>query len=360
MDESPLDLVRRQIREAEDRQRARPAGQAESASPLSKDARLKSNLDPGSTPKSSMLNSEGGNKELCAALQRNLSTLLNLSNDALIIVDWNGAWELANHHLRNWLGYTEEEFQRINLTEIFEAEEIQRLQGSFPQWLTGEKPIRRAAFTLRSCNGDKVRVLLSTHSCMDKEGKPIAYLVVENMNEVRALLSAWAESTEFLGRPERRCRLMDLVRESVAAHTAELERWQIEPVLYDSEEGMLECSCTSTLLQALLHILQSCIEQLRKSISGGRLTIRVHGLSNRIETTFLCESLANPSGNTGPERAVPSFERLYAQNIHFRAAQRLLDAMGGTLVWENVSATQRLIRMNLSLAALSLNEAVHE
>jgi PAS domain S-box-containing protein len=190
MDKSPLELIRRQIREAEDRHKMQPAGKSQDSFSLSGDTSQKLKPDSGSMPANGALLSSNRANGFCAAQQGNPSALLNLSNDAFILMNANGEWEFANHHLRNWLGYAEDEFQRINLTEIFEAEDIKRLQDSFLQWLSGDKPIRQAPFNLRSRTRERIHVLLSTHSWLDNEGKPPAYLVLENMDRVRALLAA--------------------------------------------------------------------------------------------------------------------------------------------------------------------------
>jgi len=471
-------------------------------------------------------------------LQRSFRALAEASKDAFILVDAKGGWELANHHLPEWLGYTREEFKGIKPTDIFEPQDVQKLLDSFPRWLDGTEPIVQAPFTLRGKKGERIPVFISSHSWIDESEGPVAYLVLEDvrtrrnleaqvaanrrfldavtrggtipviflrkdgaimdvnnaackwlgvkpeqllttriqeyvgassradfdsllshalalqpstdiycwfrrsggvefgarlslvgvtdskgkvsrvlatmdhleaesapdeppddwnaygqmmpgllkelsgfisdnireaseqvrsrdalwvaeplltrfcqsMDRVRASLASWADSAELLRKPTCDRALGDLIREAISARRAELERWGIEATLREDESAS-NLICSPALYPAILHILQSCVDELRESSNQGKLAVRVQGVGERVEATFLYEIAGIQPPAAGPDASSGPPEQLRSKNVELRAAQKLLESMGGTLVLQKVTDTQRSIRMSLNLGA---------
>ena len=182
-----MEVIRRQIREAEERLKKSPAERGNAKPPLSE---MKAQeLAPIPPPPSAAPLDEKPDKlrEELAAVHRRFRTLLENSGDAFILVDSKGDWKLANQNLPDWLGYTLEEYEGINLAQVFEQEDVEKLLTTLPQWLGGESPMRQAPFTLKGKHGEKVPVLLSTHSWISEAGEQVAWLVFEDMRSLRNL-----------------------------------------------------------------------------------------------------------------------------------------------------------------------------
>jgi hypothetical protein len=176
-----------------------------------------------------------------------------------------------------------------------------------------------------------------------------------SMDRVRSMLDQWAASAEFLPSSLPDCNFADMLPKALHARRAEFLRWGIKAEYEDTTTIAKSCSCTPALYQVLLHVIQCCIEQLREGPGASRLSVRIQIAGDRLETSFLCESSAIPV-STNPVEASPiSHEFLRFKNVEFRAAQKMLDSMGGTLILENVSETQRAVRISLSISALSVD-----
>jgi hypothetical protein len=151
-----------------------------------------------------------------------------------------------------------------------------------------------------------------------------------------------------------------LVQKALSARRAEFLRWHIKAELADATAATEVCSCGPTLFQAILHVTQFCVEQLRESTGASRLFVGVQTSGERLETIFLCESSGTSESANLPKTGSFPYESLRSKNVELRAAQKLLDTMGGTLVLENISETQRAVRMYLSTSALAVERNLNE
>jgi PAS domain S-box-containing protein len=540
MAETPLEEIRRLIREAEEEQRrTATAGPETEPAPAASTSRMAD--DPAFARSRPRATPSAGQLDPSRGTSRNTDILLESARQSFIMVDADGGWELANCHLPQWLGYARDEFENINLTDIFEAQDVRRLLGSLPRWLGGEEPLVQVPFDLIGKKGERIPVLLSSYAWVNEAGAPAAYLILEDMRPLRSLeaqiaatkafvdavmrsgavptilmradgvildankaagkwlgteaeellntslqeyvsavsrtesdtllsralqllpsgdvycrfrrangaefggrlsmvgvsdakgninrvlgtiiraeaeahgdaaspdswaaygqmtpgflnelssyvgtsmrdaselvrphdnlpagepvlakllqsldrtrsmLRSWVESAEFLGDAGRMRRFGDLIRDALAARRPELERWDIETRIQEGETGAEAVLCPFALFPAVLHILQSCVEELRESPGNRRLTIQVMGTGERWETSFLYD-VSGPQPLVSVSQGEPSIRECRSTNLELRAAQKLLDRLGGTLVLENLSGTQRAIRMNLNVAALS-------
>ena len=173
--------------------------------------------------------------------------------------------------------------------------------------------------------------------------------LVQSMIRVGASLAAWADSAEFLDGGSNNSSVAEALEDVVAARRPELQRWGIRATVLIPDNKVKEITCTQSLYLVLLHILQSCVEEIQESRGAARLVIRVQQPGERIEITFDYEL----SGfDASAQNEVAGFTE-HLRHIELRAAQKLLDSMGGSLVLENITATHRAIRLNISLAALS-------
>jgi PAS domain S-box-containing protein len=439
MTESWIDIVRRRIREGEERLRKAPSGKLRAEAPISKQLGLPA-AEPLVPPadRASLTRSKTGIVE--ATLQQKFQALLPLLKESFILMDEEGGWELANPHLRAWLGYTHEEFKEVNLTDIFCPQDVTGLLATFPKWLSGEDPIVQMPCSLRDAQGKSVPVLLSSHAWIDETGKRVAYLVLEDartagrkkqiaaaqtnfeqvsasadhgdlkgknfeaarewsaygqmtqgrmkqlshfiaasvcdiadhirsrqsiwaaepaltkllqtIDRTRRTLAQWYESAQSLPRPAQRLRVGDLLGAALAARKPELNRWGVEAVVHSSEMAAGDSLCPPGLFTAVLHILQACIEELRESEGKRRLDIRVQGTGERMEVAFVYDlpEPGTPETQTAGEVASMDYR---STNMELRAAQKLLESMGGTLVLENLAPHQRAIRMRLNIGVLA-------
>lgn len=536
MNESPLEIIRRQIREAEERQKLAGREQG-SAAPAKDKPRSGPPADTAAAPTAAGgAQVQGKLGGLVRILQRSFQALLEASRDSFILVDADDGWELVNHHLPEWLGYTREESQGINLNEVFEPEDVEKLQAIFPDLLEGREPLKQAPFLLRGKKGDRVPVLISSYSWVNEARARVAYLVLEDerqrssletqisaskafidavmrvgtipifqlrrdgmildvndaaaqilgldaaellnkrlreyvvvnsrndfdrmleralalepptntfcrflgssgvefgartsfagvsdprgavyrvlltldhlqidagtgqpisdwaaygqmtpailnelshfingslrglsdkiresgsesvpyagltrlvqgMDRVRALLTAWAESADFLSVRAQEVRLGDLLRDALASRRPELERWRIRSELHISDPQLESCPCPQVLFSIILHILQSCVEEVREGGAPSKLNIRVQAAGERLETTFVYELAGHRPSTAVPEGSSGGSEQLRLKNMELRAAQRLLESIGGTIVLESISGTQHAVRMSLN------------
>ncbi len=174
MDESQLDAIRRQVREAE--------------------ARLKESSPTPKPPLSEMKDHELSHPSSPSFSQSErpdpfphhdqFRDLLENLREALIFVDASGRWELVNQRLVEWLGYTLQEFQALDLGTIFEPADVKALLKMLPQWVGGETPLRQMPVTLRGRNGENVPALLSSHTMIAESGERFACLVFEDVRVV--------------------------------------------------------------------------------------------------------------------------------------------------------------------------------
>jgi PAS domain S-box-containing protein len=186
MSESPLEAVRRQIREAEDRLKKSPPVPESAKPPLSemRDRELSRTAWPSFSPQG---DGPVGAPEGMGDLHNHLCKVLGNLGQAVVLVDAKGSWKLANHILAGWLGYTLGEFQQIDLGEIFDPEDVKELIRTLPQWVCGEAPLRQTPLILRGKKGERVPTRLSSHSMSSEAGEQFAYLVFEDMRLVGSL-----------------------------------------------------------------------------------------------------------------------------------------------------------------------------
>ena len=175
----------------------------------------------------------------------------------------------------------------------------------------------------------------------------------KSMDRVRSLLERWAASSQFLSLSLPGSNFADMLQKALHARKSEFLRWGIKVELEDATTIAKSCSCTPALYQVLLHVIQCCIEQLREGPGSSSLSVRIQNAGERLETSFLCESFFAPVVTNTSETGSISHEFLRSKNVEFRAAQKLLESMGGTLVLENVSETQRAVWLSLNVSALS-------
>ena len=198
MSENPLDVVRRKIKEAEERLKNAAAAQeiSQSADTHAAEQPAVSFLKNDSSSAAQGL--PPGQNERLRSLQRNLSILLESSRDAIIQVDGDGGWETANHHLREWLGYGEEEFSSLSLMDLFQPETASMLMGSFPQWLKGQTPLRQAPGYICDSGGGLIPVLISSHAGFNEREEPFAYIVFEDTRLQHKLEAQVEHAREFI------------------------------------------------------------------------------------------------------------------------------------------------------------------
>ena len=175
---------------------------------------------------------------------------------------------------------------------------------------------------------------------------------LQSIDRLRSLLDRWIASAEFLPSSLPGPNFADMLQNALRARKAEFLRYGIKAEFEDATTIAKSCSCTPLIYQSLLHVVQCCIEQLREGSGGSRLAVRIQNTDERLETSFVCEFSSIPVSTTPAETGSASDEFLRAKNVELRAAQKMLDSMGGTLVLENVSETQRSIRVSLSVSAL--------
>jgi hypothetical protein len=177
--------------------------------------------------------------------------------------------------------------------------------------------------------------------------------LLQGIDRAKSLLEGWAQSAVFLSTFQWEGTYADLVQRALDARGSEFLRWGIKAEFENAADSVEGCRCTPMLFQAVLHVTQFCIELLRESPGSSRLFVRVQNSGERLETSFVCDFAVHPE-SAGPAKA-GSVESLRSKNVELRAAQKLLDAMGGTLVLENISETRRAIRISLCTSALPLD-----
>ena len=176
---------------------------------------------------------------------------------------------------------------------------------------------------------------------------------LQSIDRVRSLLDRWAASAEFLPASLPDCNYADMLQKALQARKPEFLRWGIKVEYEDATTVAKSCGCTPALYQVLLHVIQCCIEQLREGPGSSRLSVRIQSAGERLETSFLCEFASIPVLANPAETGSISNDFLRSRNVELRAAQRLLDSIGGTIVLENLGETQRAVRLRISASALS-------
>jgi hypothetical protein len=182
----------------------------------------------------------------------------------------------------------------------------------------------------------------------------------QDMEKVRMLLAQWADSAGYFKPFLPDCNFAEMIQRALNARIVELQRWGIQIEFEDAATGAMSCGCTPAFYQATLHVIQYCIEQLRGEGRKPRLSVRVQNAGERMETIFLCESAAGPDPWNLTEAESVSHGSSRSGNVEFRAAQTLLESVGGTLILENISETQRAIRISINNSALSVDRNLKE
>jgi len=190
--------------------------------------------------------------------------------------------------------------------------------------------------------------------------KPELTKLLQGIDRVRSLLQGWADSSLFLPAVVGPGTYADLVQKALNVRKAELARWRIKTEFEDATTVAEPSDYSPALFKAMLHVIQFCVEQLRENPGELRLFVRVQNTGERLETAFLCETpgISNPEGSP-MQRSFP-YESLHSKNLELRAAQKLLDSIGGTLVLENISDSQRAVRIYLSGSAHSIDRGRNE
>jgi hypothetical protein len=181
--------------------------------------------------------------------------------------------------------------------------------------------------------------------------EPALTKLLQTVDRTRRTLAQWHESAQSLPRPAQKLRVGDLLGAALAARKPELNRWGVKASVHSSEIAAEDSLCPPGLFTAALHILQACIEELRESQGKRRIAIRAQGTGERMEVAFV-HDLPEPGASerhTAGEAASMDYR---STNMELRAAQKLLESMGGTLVFENLPPHQRAIRMRLNLGVL--------
>jgi hypothetical protein len=200
----------------------------------------------------------------------------------------------------------------------------------------------------------------NTSEKLRTSGAPELTRHLQDMGTVRALLMQWADSAAFFRPLPADCNFTEMIQKALNARIAEMQRWGIRVEFEDGTTGAKSCSFTPALYQAMLHVIQYCIEQLRGGGGKPSLTVRVQNSDERMETSFLYGAISNPAPvNLAEGGSIPAGSLRFS-NVEFRAAQTLLESIGGTLVLENVSETQKSIRISISISALSVDRNLKE
>jgi hypothetical protein len=187
------------------------------------------------------------------------------------------------------------------------------------------------------------------------QDKPELTKFLQKIDRVRYLLYGWAKSSSFLSAVEEDGTYADLVQKALIARKAELSRWGIKAGFEDATTETDIVRGFPLLFRVLLHVMQFCVEQLRENYGESRMLVRVQKAGDRLETMFLCETSRSSKSDSFSMTESFSNESLHSKNVELRIAQKLLDAIGGTLVLENISDTQLAIRIYLSSSALSVD-----
>jgi PAS domain S-box-containing protein len=177
MTENPLDEIRRRLHVAEEKLKVALEAEKAAGPPIP------AAKEPPSTEGESTPAPAAGREpapEPPAVISGGLKAVLEDLKESCILVDSNGGWELGNNHLPGWLGYTQEEFQFVNLTDLFEEQDSQRLLNTLPEWLSDHEPVRDFAVNLKGKNGTFVPVSICSRSWVNERNQQFAFLMLEN------------------------------------------------------------------------------------------------------------------------------------------------------------------------------------
>lgn len=183
---------------------------------------------------------------------------------------------------------------------------------------------------------------------------PQIHRQLQMMKRVRALLERWADSADAYRDPLPNCNVADMIQMALMARAMELQRWGIRADFEDATGGSCNCGGTPALYQSILHVLQCCIELMRGGSGNSKLTIRLQHSGDRLETNFLCDFSGKANSAHSAELKPFWGESLRLDNIEFRAAQTLLDSIGGALVLENISESRKAVRISLNVTSLPM------
>lgn len=183
---------------------------------------------------------------------------------------------------------------------------------------------------------------------------------LQGMQSVGALLTQWADSAGYFRPVTQECSFAEMIQKALNARNAELQRCGIRIDFENAATGKNSCGFNQAFYQAILHVLQYCIEQLRSGGSKPSLSVRVQDSGDRMEINFLYGTVSSlaPVGLVETE-SIPSGSLRFS-NVEFRAAQTLMESIGGTLVLENVSEIQKAVRIHISISALSADRNLKE
>jgi hypothetical protein len=176
---------------------------------------------------------------------------------------------------------------------------------------------------------------------------------LQGMERIRKLLARWINLAESLDASSPDRTFAEMIRDALNARSPELRRWGIRSDFEDATADLKNLSCTPAVYQAILHVLQYCIELLRGRSAESWLFVSLRNSGERLDATFLCEFPSRPVPADPAETGSGSYELLRFTNIALRAAQKILESAGGTLVLENISEIKRAIRIGISISALS-------
>jgi hypothetical protein len=192
------------------------------------------------------------------------------------------------------------------------------------------------------------------------QDKPDLTKLLHGIERARSVIQGWADSSLFLPAIVNQDSHADLVQRALNVRKAELSRWRIKAEFEDATTVAETCDYSPALFKAVLHVIQFCAEQLRGNSGESRLFVRVQNTGERLETAFLCETagISKPAESTMQPSS--PYEPLNSRNLELRAAQKLLDPIGGTLVLENMSDSRQAVKIYLSGSANSIDRGRSE
>jgi PAS domain S-box-containing protein len=184
--------------------------------------------------------------------------------------------------------------------------------------------------------------------------KPDVKRLVNGVNGVRSVISRWMESAALIPEFPAPCPFGDVIRQVLEFRKAEFSRWGITAQFENTPAATEVCSWPPEIFHALLHVIQWCIEHLREESGARRVVIWAQKSGDNLEVSLLCHS-AGITGSTNPfETGAAPEEPLRFKNLEYRAAQRLLDSFGATIVMENIGKTHQAIRISFNPSGFAL------
>jgi hypothetical protein len=151
------------------------------------------------------------------------------------------------------------------------------------------------------------------------------------------------------------CPFGDVIRQAINFRKAELSRWGITAQFENTPAATEVCDWPPEIFHALLHVIQWCIECLREESRNRRLVIWAQKAGDHLEVSFVCRSAGRSASINPVETGADAEEPLRFKSLELRAARRLIDSLGATLVLDNISETHQAIRIGVNPSKFSVN-----